>query len=94
MTKDSIKFNGQLDLSSEYSQFMSNFQKNVLVSFGTTHMPNEELGKMLVETFVNFQYAGFVVSLKDTDDVRAYSIVKALIEEKKLKNVMLRNFLP
>ena len=54
MTKDSSKFNGQLELSSEYSQFMSNYQKNVLVSFGTTHMPNEELCKLLVETFINF----------------------------------------
>ena len=54
MTKDSSKFNGQLELSPEYSQFMSNHQKNVLVSFGTTHMPNEELCKLLVETFVNF----------------------------------------
>lgn len=73
---------------------MSNNQKNVLVSFGTTFMPNEELCKLLVQTFANFQYAGFVVSLKDTDDVSAYSIVKSLIEEKRLKNVMLRNFLP
>lgn len=81
MTKDSSKFNGQLELDPEYAQFMSQYKQNVLVSFGTTHMPNQELCKLLVEAFSTFKHVGFIVSLKDTDDVNAFSIVTNLIEK-------------
>jgi len=57
-------------------------------------MANEELCKLLVETFSAYKEVGFIVSLKDTDDVSAYSMVTSLAEQKKLSNVMIRTFLP
>ena len=53
MTKDASKFNKEfleLDVS-EYENFLSNFQQNVLITFGTTFMPNDELSNLLVSTF-------------------------------------------
>ena len=43
-------------------------------------MPNEELCKLLVETFSTYKEVGFIVSLKDVDDVSANSIVTNLTE--------------
>lgn len=80
MTKDSSKYNGNLELESEYTDFMSKYKQNALVTFGTTFMPNEKLCELLAETFGKFQDVGFVVSLKDNEDVNSYSIVKSLLE--------------
>jgi hypothetical protein len=94
MTKDSSKIYGQILESTEFDDFMSQYSKNVLVSFGTTFMPNEVLCKLLVETFNHFKQVGFIVSLKNNEEVQSYSIVTQLIEERKLTNVIVKNFLP
>jgi UDP:flavonoid glycosyltransferase YjiC (YdhE family) len=47
-----------------------------------------------VETFSHFSSVGFIVSLKDNDEVRANSIVTQLIKERGLTNVEVRKFLP
>ena len=77
MTKDGSKFNEEflnLDVS-EYDSFLSNFQQNVLITFGTTFMPNEELSNLLVSTFKQFKNVGFIISLKDNEYFNSYSLV-------------------
>lgn len=66
MTKDGSK--DRLGQETEFDGFLEGFGKNVLVTFGTTHMPSRELCILLVQTFEHFSNVGFVVSLKDNDE--------------------------
>lgn len=78
----------------EYHGFLAIFDQNVLVTFGTTFMPNEQLCELLVSTFKQFKNVGFIVSIKDNEEINSHSIVSKLVEQKKLSNVLLKNFLP
>lgn len=91
MSRKSSKFNPdqkEMELPSEYRNFLDKFTASVLVGFGTTWSPEDHKIVEIVKVMKAMSDIGFVISLQK--QWSSYSIVK----DADLPNVLIKNFVP
>ena len=77
-------------LPQEYTDFMTQWDANVLVSFGTTFMPPVDTMQKIVDMtqLPEMKNTGFIVALREHNPV--FDVITKLNP----KNIMLRSFVP
>jgi len=73
----------------EYDQFLVKYKEgSLLVAFGTTWQPTEEMVSTLVAAARKMHNVGFIISLKDS------WAVSKMVKDANLDNVFLKDFVP
>lgn len=84
------RFSTQKDLTlpEEYTAFLEQYPRSILVAFGTTWMPSDDQVGMILEAIKKQPNIGFVLSLKE-----AWTSYK-MTQEMALPNILLKPFVP